>query len=155
MAHSTPFIFVFVAALLTNTLSYCSSEKVYCVTPTATSCLSCPHNNNCAYENISDVYILILNWFYWQFPNINRFLEMIMNMRTVDTKLLLVSTTEPSGEHLTVPIATSWGSQVFSSIQQGIVVFSWLRQTLCVITTCKEPMWQLHPNENLITTVHP
>ena len=38
---------VLVAALLI-TLSYCSAENVYCVTPTDTSCSSCPHNNNCA-----------------------------------------------------------------------------------------------------------
>ena len=40
---------VLVAALLINTLSYCSAENVYCVTPTATSCSSCPHNStHCA-----------------------------------------------------------------------------------------------------------
>ena len=38
---------VLVAALLIITLSYCSAE-VYCVTPTATSCPSCPHNIHCA-----------------------------------------------------------------------------------------------------------
>ena len=47
MAQSTPFI-VLVTALLINTLSYCSTENVYCVTPTATLCSSCPHNNHCA-----------------------------------------------------------------------------------------------------------
>ena len=47
MAQPTPFT-VLVAALLINTLSYCSAENVYCVTPTATSCSSCPHNNHCA-----------------------------------------------------------------------------------------------------------
>ena len=47
MAWSVPFT-VLVAALLINTLSYCSAENVYCVTPTATSCSSCPHNNHCA-----------------------------------------------------------------------------------------------------------
>ena len=47
MAHSTLFI-VLVAALLINTFSYCSAENVYCVTPTATSCSSCLHNNHCA-----------------------------------------------------------------------------------------------------------
>ena len=47
MAQSTPFI-VLVAALLINSLSYCSAGKVYCVTPTVTSCSSCPHNSaNC------------------------------------------------------------------------------------------------------------
>ena len=47
MALSTPLI-VLVAALLITTLSYCSAENVYCVTPTATSCSSCPHNTtNC------------------------------------------------------------------------------------------------------------
>ena len=47
MAQSTPFI-VLVAALLISTLSYCSAEKVYCVTPTA-ACSSCPHNStHCA-----------------------------------------------------------------------------------------------------------
>ena len=45
MAHST---LVLVAALLINILSYCSAGKVYCVTPTATSCSSCPHNIHCA-----------------------------------------------------------------------------------------------------------
>ena len=46
MVWSQPFI-VLVAALL-NTLSYCSAENVYCVTPNATSCSSSPHNStNC------------------------------------------------------------------------------------------------------------
>ena len=39
---------VLVAALLITTLSCCSAENVYCVTPTATSCSSCPHNTHCA-----------------------------------------------------------------------------------------------------------
>ena len=38
---------VLVAVLLINTLSHCSTEKVYCVTPIAASCSSCPHNNHC------------------------------------------------------------------------------------------------------------
>ena len=39
---------ILVAALLINTITYCSAENVYCVTPTATSCSSCPHNSvNC------------------------------------------------------------------------------------------------------------
>ena len=46
MAQSTPFL-VLVAALLINTLSYCSAENVYCVTPATTPCSSsCPHNSN-------------------------------------------------------------------------------------------------------------
>ena len=45
---SISLIAVLVAALLTNTLSYCSAENVYCVIPFATSCSSCPHNNHCA-----------------------------------------------------------------------------------------------------------
>ena len=47
MAQSTP-LTVLVAALIINTLSYCSAENVYCVTPTATSCSFCPHNTHCA-----------------------------------------------------------------------------------------------------------
>ena len=47
MAQSTSFS-VLLAALLINTLSYCSAEKVYCVTPTATSSSSCPHSTHCA-----------------------------------------------------------------------------------------------------------
>ena len=48
MAQSASFI-VLVTALLISTLSYCSAENVYCVTPTATSCSSCPHNStHCA-----------------------------------------------------------------------------------------------------------
>ena len=40
---------VFVAALLINTLSFCCTANVYCVTPTVTSCSSCPHNStHCA-----------------------------------------------------------------------------------------------------------
>ena len=46
MSHRTPFI-VLVAVLLINTLSHSSAENVYCVTPTATSCSSCPHNTHC------------------------------------------------------------------------------------------------------------
>ena len=42
------FTLVLVAALLFNMLSHCSAENVYCVTPTPTSCSSCPHNSaNC------------------------------------------------------------------------------------------------------------
>ena len=44
MAHSVSFI-VLVAALIINTFSHCSAENVYCVTPNATSCSSCPHNS--------------------------------------------------------------------------------------------------------------
>ena len=48
MPQSTSFI-VLATALLINTLSYCSAENVYCVTPTATSHSSCPHNStHCA-----------------------------------------------------------------------------------------------------------
>ena len=39
---------VLVAALLINTLSYCSAENVYCVAPNAILCSSCPHNTHCA-----------------------------------------------------------------------------------------------------------
>ena len=39
MAQST---LVLVAALFINILSYCSAENVYCVTPAAHSCSSCP-----------------------------------------------------------------------------------------------------------------
>ena len=47
MAQSPTFI-ALVAALFINTLSYCSAENVYCVTPTIASCSSCPHNaTNC------------------------------------------------------------------------------------------------------------
>ena len=47
MAPSTSSV-VLVAALLVNTLSYCSAENVYCVTPTdAGSCSSCPPNTHC------------------------------------------------------------------------------------------------------------
>ena len=44
MVQSASFL-ALVAALLINTLSYCSAEKMYCVTPTITSCSSCPHNS--------------------------------------------------------------------------------------------------------------
>ena len=47
---NVPFI-VRVAALLLSTLSCCSAENVYCVTPTqptGTSCSPCPHNSKCA-----------------------------------------------------------------------------------------------------------
>ena len=39
---------VTVAALLINILSNCSAESMYCITPSATSCSSCPHNTHCA-----------------------------------------------------------------------------------------------------------
>ena len=38
----------FTLVVVASLLSYCSAENVYCVTPTATSCSSCPHNNHCA-----------------------------------------------------------------------------------------------------------
>ena len=48
MAQHASFI-VLVAALLITTLSFCSAENMYCVTPTVTSCSSCPHNStHCA-----------------------------------------------------------------------------------------------------------
>ena len=43
MAQFTTFI-ILVATLLINTHSNCSAENVYCVTPTAMSCSSCPQN---------------------------------------------------------------------------------------------------------------
>ena len=55
MAQPSPFI-VLVATLLISTLSYCTAENVYCVTPTATSCSSCPHNStNCTTLSESDI----------------------------------------------------------------------------------------------------
>ena len=52
-----------VAALLLNTISYCSAENVYCVTPTVTSCSSCPHNStHCAtlskYAQEAEIYFI-------------------------------------------------------------------------------------------------
>ena len=47
MTTPVSIIVLSLAALLINTLSYCSAENVYCVTPTATSCSSCPHNTHC------------------------------------------------------------------------------------------------------------
>lgn len=48
MVQSTSFM-ALVAVLLINTLSYYSAENVYCVTPTDTSCSSCPPNSaNCS-----------------------------------------------------------------------------------------------------------
>ena len=44
MAQSTLFI-ILVATLLINSLSYCSTGNLYCVTPTATACSSCPQNS--------------------------------------------------------------------------------------------------------------
>ena len=44
MTISIPSI-VLVTVLFINALSYCSTENVYCVTPTATSCSSCPQNS--------------------------------------------------------------------------------------------------------------
>ena len=53
-------IIIFVAALHINTLSCCSAENVYCVTPTTTSCSSCPHNTHCAtlseYAHAAELY---------------------------------------------------------------------------------------------------
>ena len=47
MAWPISFILPVVALLIVT--SYCSAENVYCVTPTATSCSSCPHNStHCA-----------------------------------------------------------------------------------------------------------
>ena len=47
MSQYTPFN-VLVAALFITNLSCCSPENVCCVTPTAISCSSCPHNTHCA-----------------------------------------------------------------------------------------------------------
>ena len=48
MAQSTILVAILVATLLISILAYCSAENVYCVTPTITSCSSCPHNSaNC------------------------------------------------------------------------------------------------------------
>ena len=45
MIQSTSFIAIVVALLISTLTS--SAENVYCVTPTVTSCLSCPHNDHC------------------------------------------------------------------------------------------------------------
>ena len=48
MTQSTSYSIVIMTALLTSALSHPSTENVYCVTPTASSCSSCPHNStNC------------------------------------------------------------------------------------------------------------
>ena len=48
VVESTSFT-AFIAALFISILPYCSAESVYCVTPTASSCSSCPHNStHCA-----------------------------------------------------------------------------------------------------------
>ena len=48
MAQSLSCI-VLVAALILGTPHYCCAENMYCVTPTASSCSSCPHNStHCA-----------------------------------------------------------------------------------------------------------
>ena len=70
MAQSTPFI-VLVTVLLINILSYCSAENVYCVTPIATSCSSCPHNTHCAtlseYAQEAELYFTSkTTWCTWQ-----------------------------------------------------------------------------------------
>ena len=44
MAQSMPFSIAF-APLIVNCLSYCSADNLYCVTPTAISCSSCPQNS--------------------------------------------------------------------------------------------------------------
>ena len=44
MTQCVPFILL-VAILLTNPISYCSAENVYCATPTIASCSSCPQNS--------------------------------------------------------------------------------------------------------------
>jgi len=52
MPKSTSFIVLAAALLVISTLSYCSADNVYCVTPTLptdTSCSLCPHNStHCA-----------------------------------------------------------------------------------------------------------
>ena len=49
MMAQSPSCIVLVAALHLGTLFYCSAENVYCVTPMARSCSSCPHNStHCA-----------------------------------------------------------------------------------------------------------
>ena len=55
-----------------NTLSYCSAENVNCVTPTATSCSSCPQNStNCTtlseYAQEAELYftsnkLVLISW---------------------------------------------------------------------------------------------
>ena len=61
MVQGVSTIHSFLAALLIIILSYCSAENVYCVTPTATSCSSCPYNSaNCTtlseYAQESEMY---------------------------------------------------------------------------------------------------
>ena len=61
MVQGVSTIHSFLAALLIIILSYCSAENVYCVTPTATSCSSCPYNSaNCTtlseYARESEMY---------------------------------------------------------------------------------------------------
>ena len=49
MAQSAPFTVLVAALLIVDTLSCSSAENVYCVTPIATSCSSCPHTStHCA-----------------------------------------------------------------------------------------------------------
>ena len=112
---------VLVAALLINTLCYCSAENVYCVTPTATSCSSCPHNNHCAtlseYAQDAQMYF-----------NSNTTMVFLPGDHVLDTKIIVANVTRLtmrgvscSGNRAAVVCSGSVGLRFTSMLEFKIV----------------------------------
>ena len=78
---------VLVAVVLMNVVSYCSAENVYCVAPTAASCLFCPHNStHCA--TLSE-YAQEAEWYFTS----NTTVLFLQGNHTLDTNITVANVT--------------------------------------------------------------
>ena len=78
---------VLVAVVLINVVSYCSAENVYCVAPTAASCLFCPHNStHCA--TLSE-YAQEAEWYFTS----NTTVLFLQGNHTLDTNITVANVT--------------------------------------------------------------
>ena len=154
MTQYTPFI-VLVAALLINTLSHSSAENVYCVTPTATSCSSCPHNStNCSrfseYAQEAELYFAS-----------NTTMVFLPGDHTLDTNITVANVTRltmrgesPSGNRATVvcsgPVGLSFTSIVDFKID-SLAFTSCNRKYVMALPDFTR--WNVIPNGTIIVHV--
>ena len=130
MVWSQPFI-VLVAALFISTPSYCSAENVYCVTPNATSCSSCPHNStNCTtlseYAQEAELYFTSNTTMVF-LPG-NHTLN--VNITVANVSRLTMRREPTQGDRATIVCKVSWSQlHEYGGIQNVFLSFYILQQT--------------------------
>ena len=145
MTQYTPFI-VLVAVLVINTLSHSSAENVYCITPTATSCSSCPHNTHCTtlseYAQAAELYFTS-----------NTTMVFLPGDHVLDTNITVVNVTRltlcgesSSGNRATVVCSGSVGLSFTSMVEFKIDFLSF--------TSCNRKLYGTYHIGNYALLLH-